>query len=127
MLGRVKESNIASALRNSNVRVVDNARPPNAPYKPNVPLNAAIGMFAGLAAGLGFVMVRAQTDRTIQGPGDPGLMLNVPELGVIPVTKQPSEASLVAWQKSKPTILTESFRATLLSILMPLEQTRAPK
>ncbi len=127
MLGRVKESNIASALRNSNVRVVDNARPPAAPFKPNVPLNAAIGMFAGLAAGLGLVMVRAQTDRTIQGPGDPGLMLNVPELGVIPVSKQPAESSLVAWQKSKPTILTESFRATLLSILMPLEQTRAPK
>jgi capsular exopolysaccharide synthesis family protein len=126
MLQRVKEANIASALRNSNVRVVDVARAPGAPYKPNMPLNAVIGLFSGLVAGLGFVMVRAQMDRTIRGPGDPGHLLHVPELGVIPAARRVSDLDLVHW-KQKPTVVTESFRTALTSILMSLDQTRSPK
>ena len=37
MLQHVKEAGIASALHASNVRVVDPARPPAQPYKPNLP------------------------------------------------------------------------------------------
>jgi succinoglycan biosynthesis transport protein ExoP len=126
MLQRVKESNIASALRNSNVRVVDAARAPAGPYKPNMPLNAVIGLFTGLVAGLGIVMVRTKMDRTFQAPGDPGYLLHLPELGVIPASKGMADMGLVMW-KQKPTLVTESFRTSLTSILLSLDQTRSPK
>ena len=126
MLQRVKEANIASALRNSNIRVVDVARAPATPYKPNMPLNAFIGLFSGLFAGLGFVMVRAQMDRTIRAPGDPGQLLHLPELGVIPAARKMSDLDLVIW-KQKPTVVTESFRTVLTSLLLSLDQTRSPK
>ncbi len=147
MLQRVKEAGIASALRASNVRVVDPAKPPGGPYKPDVYRNATLGLLTGLFLGVVFVVMRERIDRSIQVPGDTPFYLSVPELGVIPSgdavphrrfyrRKQlsitaPSNADdgapgslaraaraveLVTWQR-KPSLIAESFRATLTSIL----------
>ena len=56
MLQRVKESSIASAMRASNVRVVDAAIPPQFPFKPRVVLNAMLGLLGGLFAGVAFIV-----------------------------------------------------------------------
>jgi polysaccharide biosynthesis transport protein len=85
MLQMLKEASIASALRASNIRVVDIAEPPTAPYKPNVFRTCLIGLFFGLCAGVGFAVFRERADRTIQDPGDASYYLNVAELGVIPI------------------------------------------
>lgn len=84
MLQRVKESSIASAMRASNVRIVDLAEPPALPYKPSLPMNSALGLLAGLFIGITFVIMRERADCTLQNPGDAEFWLNVPELGVIP-------------------------------------------
>jgi succinoglycan biosynthesis transport protein ExoP len=84
MLGRVKESGIAAAMRASNIRVVDDALPPTAPYKPSFPRNAALGLFGGLFLGAAVLIVRDRCDRTIRNPEDASLYLGVSELGVIP-------------------------------------------
>ena len=139
MLQRVKEAGIASALRASNVRVVDPAQPPKGPYKPDLTMNTALGLLTGLFLGVVFVIARERIDRSIQAPGDSPLYLNLPELGIIPsghlgsrrrlyYRKRhalPSDSApghtrdtveLVTWQR-KPSLLAESFRATLTSIL----------
>jgi capsular exopolysaccharide synthesis family protein len=84
MFQRVKESAIASAMRASNVRIVDMATVPKFPYKPSLPLNGMLGLLAGLFLGVAFVVMRERADRTIQAPGDAQFYLNLPELGVIP-------------------------------------------
>ncbi len=84
MLQRVKESAIASAMRASNVRIVDMAVAPTAPYKPSLRTNGMLGVLAGLFLGVAFVIMRERADRTIQAPGDAQFYLNIPELGVIP-------------------------------------------
>jgi succinoglycan biosynthesis transport protein ExoP len=131
MLQKVKEAGAASAMRASNVRVIDPARRPEAPYLPNVPLNIATGLAFGLCAGVGLVFVRERTDRVKQ-PGD-ALLLNVPELGAIPSARDDralgysrrkllpgrrpaGELALVTWNEDS-SLLSESFRATLASIL----------
>jgi len=53
MLQRVKEASLASAMRDSNVMVVDRARPPLLPYRPSLPMNSAIGLCSGLLFGFG--------------------------------------------------------------------------
>jgi succinoglycan biosynthesis transport protein ExoP len=83
-LQRVKESTIASALRASNIRVIDSAKVPEVPYKPSLAMNAAIGLLSGLILGFGFVVMRERGDRTIQEPGDASYFLGLPELGVVP-------------------------------------------
>jgi len=141
MLQKLKEASLASALRASNVRVVDPALAPKQPYKPRLPLNAALGLMGGLFFGVALVVMTERADRTLQEPADIGFYLNVPELGMIPsedsahhkrrlfgrkrkdklldggegdVTRK--SMALVTFEK-KPGMLAESFRASLTSIL----------
>ena len=84
MLQRVKEAGIASALRATNIRVVDPAQTPEAPYKPGLVMNTALGLLSGLFFAVVFVVMRERADRSIQDPGETTLYLNVNELGIIP-------------------------------------------
>jgi succinoglycan biosynthesis transport protein ExoP len=85
MLQKLKEASIASALRASNIRIVDIAEPPTIPYKPDVRQNITMGLLAGIFLGVVFVVFRERADRTLQDPGDPAYYLNLPELGVVPL------------------------------------------
>ncbi len=87
MFQRVKEAGVASALRASNVRVIDRAEPPKKPHRPSLALNVMLGLLAGAASGIGLAVIRERADRSIQEPGDSALLLNVSELGVIPRAK----------------------------------------
>ena len=88
MLQRVKESSIASAMKASNVRVVDDAKAPKLPYKPSLPMNAALGLLGGGLIGIAFVVMRERADRTLQQPGDASFYVNLNELGAIPCADQ---------------------------------------
>lgn len=144
MLERLKEASIASALRASNIRVVDPAEPPSIPYKPDVRRTITVGLLAGLCIGVVIVVLRERADRTLQDPGDAAYYLNLAELGVVPVaelldartgkrppgqtvlriengkapTAEPADdrIEVVSWHR-KSSLLAESFRTTLTSIL----------
>ena len=137
LLQRVKEAGVASAMRSSNVLIVDPARRPALPYKPNLPFNAAIGFAGGMFVGIGFVFFRKQVNRSVREPGELSVQLNLPDLGAIPDIRQPfrarkalqsaPELSLMrtngnddlgfTGRNGKSSLLAESFRATLPSIL----------
>jgi polysaccharide biosynthesis transport protein len=130
ILEKAKEAGAASALRATDVRIIDPATAPSQPYSPKPPLNAAIGLALGLIGGIGFVFIRGESDR-VKDPGDSPL-IEVPELGVIPASRKGwlwnpnprglmrlrgrGEPGLVDWQEDA-SMLTESFRAALTSIL----------
>ena len=128
MLQRVKESTIASAIKASNVRVIDPAVPPLHPYKPNFPMGSAAGLLFGSVFGLLAIVLRARTDVSVHEPGDAGSLLGIPELGVIPRTPPRSVVTLVARGKdlespvmrlssSHDSLAADSFRAVLASII----------
>ena len=147
LLKRVKEAGVASAMRAGNIRIVDRAQPPRRAVRPDHRVNSLLGLLGGLLLGVAFVIVSERADRTLRQPGDVANYLRLPELGVIPastaepgsrsrsrrrrgVTAPPGPAALLsagqptsseaveltAWQQ-KPTLVAESFRATLTSIL----------
>lgn len=137
LLQKVKEAGIASGIRSSNVQVVDPARAPQLPARPNVPLYGAIGLFSGAVVGLTYAFTRKRNDFVIQAPGDISMHLNFPELGAIPDAAprlgaaariprllrrgQSLDASthpleLISWH-DKHSVLAESFRAALASVL----------
>ncbi len=155
VLEKLKEASIASALRASNIRVVDAAEPSNAPYKPDVSQSTIVGLLFGLFLGVGFVVMRERADRTLQDPGDTAFYLNLPELGVVPLGStqvnlpnskrlgaplnllpgngKTAEASaiddpieLMTWNH-KSSLVAESFRTALTSILFSGQRGDRPR
>ena len=147
LLQRVKEAGITAAMRASNISVVDAAMPPLFPYKPNLMTNLGMGLIFGLVIGVGFVIIRERADRSIQTPGEASQYLNLMELGVIPSAKLeaststgysraivpvnngginlPERVELVTCQR-RLSMLAESFRATLASILFAWQGRECP-
>jgi polysaccharide biosynthesis transport protein len=135
MLLRVKEASITSALKATNVRVIDPAKPPAHPYKPNLPLNTGAGLLCGLIVGTVIVLVRTRTNMSVQEPGEAAMLLGIPELGVIPASKKEQKQltpiqTLFSRQKQigapggeanafslTSPVLADSFRSVLASIL----------
>ncbi|MDQ6663055.1 MAG: polysaccharide biosynthesis tyrosine autokinase, partial [Acidobacteriota bacterium] len=113
------------------------------PYKPSIFHNAGAGLIGGLVFGIGLVVLRERADRTIQSPGETAYYLNVPELGVIPAVASDRDNSYrrrelaakftdpkdqngdrhltdcveLVTLKRRPSMVAESFRAALASIL----------
>ena len=74
---RADEADVASTVRQSNIRLVSPAQPATHPYRPNVPLNLALGIFGGLALG----------DRICDAAGADELQLALPRRrGCVPDT-----------------------------------------
>ncbi len=130
MLQKVNEAGLASAVRQSNIRLVAPAEPALHPYKPNLPLNLSIGLFAGLVLAVGSVMLTEQTNSRLRGPGEASFYLNLPELGIIPSAEsfEPALQKLIGAENGKHPVeritwdkrfskMSEAFRATVASLL----------
>ena len=153
VMQRVRELDITSAMHASNIRIIDAAEAPGAPDRPNPARNLGFGMFSGLVFGVGFFFWKDQVSSSVWGPGEGPLILNLPELGVIPSSKldkpgrsygrlrsghpenavllthgrkgRGAGAELAAWQQ--PSLVAESFRRTVASILFSTDSRLHPR
>lgn len=96
LLQQVKEVGVAGGVETNNVQIVDKAQVPLFPYKPKLPLNAAIGLVAGLVLGLAFIFLVESFDDSIKFADEVEKILAVPLLGVIPKVKAASGKSSLA-------------------------------
>jgi succinoglycan biosynthesis transport protein ExoP len=137
---KLKEAGITSGLKSSNVRVVDVARAPMIPSKPNVPNNLALGFLFGLIGGVALAFVMESLDNTVRTPEQVETLSGLPSLGMIPMSLDISTAkkkirtsvalttqaqtdlrkttvSLLAHARPKSEVA-ESYRALRTSILL---------
>jgi polysaccharide biosynthesis transport protein len=84
MLHRAAEAKVASALRASSARLVDQAKAPQLPFKPSRLLSVVSGGTAGLLLGLVFAGGRDGRGRRIGCNPELAALLNVPDLGEVP-------------------------------------------
>jgi capsular exopolysaccharide synthesis family protein len=140
MLQKVNEAEMASAIQPTDIRLLGRAQPPTHPHKPNLPLNAALGMATGLFLGVGYVAMKEHGVRRFRVPGDAAVYLRVPELGAIPSAKAlpTGPRKLLGVSAGTPTVerisweqrnsdLSESFRGALLSILSAARTGQSPR
>jgi capsular exopolysaccharide synthesis family protein len=80
----IQVSSQLGGLRTSNIKVVDRALVPRAPFTPNVKRNLLMALVVGLFGGLGLVFLVEYLDNTVKGPEDVEKLVKLPSLGVIP-------------------------------------------
>jgi polysaccharide biosynthesis transport protein len=85
LLQRLKEAGVSAGLRSSNIRIVDVARVPTGPIKPNVPRNIQFGLLLGLACGIGLAFTLESLDTSIRTIEEIGAVSTLPALGTIPL------------------------------------------
>ena len=84
MLQRFNQAAMVSGSPASNIRLVDPARVPRRPSRPNVLLASLTGLFIFVFMGGTYVVVHDSADRRLQQWGETSFYLSIPELGVIP-------------------------------------------
>jgi len=91
LLEKLKEAGVLAGLHSSALHVLDPARVPTLPARPNVPLYLGLGAISGLFLGLVSVFVVEAVDRTIRDVREVETITHVPVLGVIPDARVISE------------------------------------
>lgn len=90
LYARVKEAGIAAASKSSNIRVVDQARVLDSPTRPNRMLNILLGLFVGLAGGVGVAFLREQFDTRIFTPEDVRGWIGTSNIAIVPLFFAPN-------------------------------------
>jgi polysaccharide biosynthesis transport protein len=84
LLNRFNQSNLESQNRQSNASMLARATPPGSPSSPKVAANLLIGVFFGIAVGLGVAFTLEQLDKRIRVPSDAVTALGLPVIGILP-------------------------------------------
>jgi capsular exopolysaccharide synthesis family protein len=136
LLQRLKEAGVSAGLRSSNIRVVDIARTPTGPIKPNVPRNIELGIILGIACGIGLAFTLESLDTSIRSMEQVSAISTLPALGTIPLQlasnsslrkrlksvsvetgKSESTSALVTYARPKSEAA-EAYRSLRTSILL---------
>jgi capsular exopolysaccharide synthesis family protein len=99
LLQRYKEIGVAGVGTN-NVSLVDRAKPAERPSSPNLLLNIAISLLAGMALAAGLVFVLEKMDSSIRDPQDVLPRFGLPLLGAIPEVLNRPIADAITDKKS---------------------------
>ncbi len=87
LLARQNETLVSARLRglkSSNMKIIDRALVPRAPYYPNKSRSLMMGLLLGLFLGAGLAFLADYVDNTIKEPEEAERLIELPSLGVIP-------------------------------------------
>lgn len=120
LLKRLKEAGVLEGLKSSNISVVDPGRAPALPKRPNVPLNMAISLGAGLfLGGLGVLLVDT-LDNKINTINEVEDIVGQRLLGATPLTDLAASTGpdSLASIKEPHSTYTESLRTIRTALLL---------
>ena len=115
LLQREKELRIESHLETNNVRLVDRAAVPGAPFTPNPRGDLVLAIVFALIGSVGLAFGLDAIDDTLKTPEDVTRRLNVPFLGLTPAV--PGERRPLLSDPEVPDDLKEYYRALRTSIV----------
>lgn len=117
LLERAKEIESMVGVSASNIQVVDRARMPLFPYKPNVSMNLLLAVVLGLMGGIGLAFLLEHFTDTVVNPDEITDRFRIPVLGILPLAKSdasyPMEKILLHDPRAP---LSEALRTTRVSI-----------
>jgi tyrosine-protein kinase Etk/Wzc len=93
---RLKEAEIAEAAQDASVQLVDPARPPRRPVKPQRLVNLLTGLTLGLLLAGAVAIVRELKDGAVRSRADVQIATGLPVLGLIPRIRRDSSRGRLA-------------------------------
>ena len=114
LIQRQNELQIVSNSGGNNVRLMDRAVVPGAPYTPDFRRNFMLGALAGALLALGLVLAIDYLDDTVKTPEDITRRLKLPFLGLVPAVKGNDQPLL---SQEVPHEFGEAFRALRTSLV----------
>src|SRR3972149_828107 len=118
LLQRLKETEVASGFRATNIQVVDYASTPLIPYKPNIKLNMLLATLMGLMGGVFLAFIFEHFDSTIKDEEEVKRRFSLPFLGAIPLVDENELQDLEKVVYANPkSLVSEAFRVIRTSIL----------
>jgi len=117
LLAREKELRIAANSGANNVRLLDRAEVPSAPFSPNPRRSAMFGLLFGLVFGVGSAFGLDYLNDTIKTPEDITRRLKLAFLGLVPAVRGGQRYPLMS--ESVPHEFGEAFRALRTSLVLP--------
>ncbi|MCG3162157.1 MAG: hypothetical protein JMDDDDMK_03397 [Acidobacteria bacterium] len=81
---RLRQAEVESDFRPSNIRIIQQAEVPISPVKPNRTLNIGLSLLIGLALGVGLAFFVEYLNNTINTAEDVERIVKLPSLGAIP-------------------------------------------
>jgi succinoglycan biosynthesis transport protein ExoP len=81
---REAEVGLQARTELNDVHLVDEARAPSSPAKPNIPLNLAMALLVGAAGGFGLALLRLRLDDRVRGAAALRDLAEAPFLGELP-------------------------------------------
>ena len=114
LLQREKELQVLANSRGNNVRLIDQADVPDAPFVPTPRRDLLLAVVAGLVLSLGAVFLRDHLDDTIKSPDDVTGKVKLPLLGLAPVVANNVPPLL---SRETPHEFAEAFRSLRTSLI----------
>lgn len=111
---RMDELDLMARTQLNNARLIQRAKPPSVPYRPNLLFNLAMGTPLAFVLALGAGLIRHQMDETITSPLDITVHLGTSYLGTIPNLPEeglsPTQAALYTRDNPR-SLVAEAMRA----------------
>ncbi|MGI9534649.1 MAG: GumC family protein, partial [Thermodesulfobacteriota bacterium] len=128
LLQRLKETEVTSGIRATNVKVIDYAFPPLGHFKPNIIFNMLIAAWMGLLGGVLLAFVFEHFDKTIRDEEEIKKRFPLPFMGKIPNAEKYELEGLEKVAFTKPlSKISEAFRVLKTSILYSSPDHKPPK
>jgi capsular exopolysaccharide synthesis family protein len=119
LLGRQNEMALSARLKDvdssTNIRIMERAQPPAAPFRPRTRFNLFVGFIMGLMLGIGMSLFIEYLDNTINSADDLEKIISMPTLAVI--ARHGGKASSFARVRRKPTVQTTAPSIDLVAHL----------
>ena len=100
---KLKEAQISSGLKSSNIRIVDPAMVPSTPSRPAKTRNIALAFLVGVVGGIGLALLREYMDNTVKTPDDVETLIGLPSLAVVPLFADGDAATRAGFFKTAST------------------------
>ena len=119
---KLKEAQISSGLKSSNIRIVDPAMIPSTPSRPAKTRNIALAFLVGLVGGVGLALLREYLDNTVKTPDDVETLARLPSLAVVPAFGGESHAKKRTGLFRTPSTNGQEKRIELVAQHLPKSQ-----